>query len=150
MVASRKINDLISIARRLGGLLETENRALREHRAADVKSLLEEKTSLCRAYESKILALDELSRTPDRFDDVDSGLIERLQGMGEKVQFLIEENSCLLKVSIEANKRVLDAVAEAIKESSAAAGIYTARGAVAPGNTTAASQTTPISVNRSL
>jgi len=45
---------------------------------------------------------------------------------------------------------VLDAVAEAIKESGASAGIYTARGAVNPGNTTAASQTTPISVNRSL
>ncbi len=150
MVANRNINDLISIAKRLGGLLETENMALREHRAADVKALLEEKTSLCRTYESRALALDELSRTPDQFEDVDRDLIERLQEMSEKLQFLIEENSFLLKVSIEANKRVLDAVAEAIKENSAAAGIYTARGAVDPGNTTAASQTTPISVNRSL
>ncbi len=150
MVASRKINDLISIAARLGGLLETENKALREHRAADVKPLLEEKTSLCRAYENKVLALDELSRMPDQFEDVDRDPIERLRGLGEKVRLLIEENSRLLKVSIEANKRVLDAVAEAIKENSPAAGIYTARGAVDPGNTKAASQTTPISVNRSL
>lgn len=150
MVASRKITDLISIATRLGGILETENRALREYRAADVKELLEEKTSLCRVYESRVLALDEISETPDQFEDVDRDLIECLQEIGEKIRLLIEENSCLLKVSIEANKRVLDTVAEAIKENSAAAGIYTARGAVDPGNTTAASQTTPISLNRSL
>ncbi|HEC90476.1 MAG TPA: hypothetical protein ENI55_02295 [Alphaproteobacteria bacterium] len=150
MVAKRKINDLISIATRLAGLLETENKALREYRAADVKELLEEKINLCRTYESRVLALDELSRTPDKFEDVDGDMIERLQVTSEKLQFLIEINSRLLKVSIEANKRVLDAVAEAIKESSAAAGIYTAHGAVDPGNTTAASQTTPISVNRSL
>jgi hypothetical protein len=150
MVASRKINDLISIATRLGGLLETENRALREHRAADVELLLEEKTGLGRAYESRVLALNELSKDPDQFEEVDRDLIERLHGLGEKVQLLIEENSRLLKVSIKANKMVLDAVAEAIKESGGGAGIYTARGAVDPGNTTAASQTTPISVNRSL
>ena len=150
MVTSHKINDLIFIAGRLAGLLETENRALLKHRVADVKPLLEEKTKLCRAYESRVLALNKLSETPDQFKSVDRDLIERLHGMGEKIQSLIGENSRLLKVSIEANKRVLDAVAEAIKESGNAAGIYTARGAVEPGNTKAAAQTTPISVNRSL
>lgn len=150
MVASQKVNYLIPIATRLKGLLEAENRALREHRSADVKLLLEEKNSLCRAYESRVLALNELSKEPEQFEGVDRDLIERLHGLSEEVQLLVEENSRLLKVSIEANKRVLDAVAEAIKESGASAGIYTARGAVDPGNTTAASQTTPISVNRSL
>jgi len=150
MDATQKITDLISVMSRMAELLQAENLALREQRAEDVKALLDEKANVSRIYETRVKGLVEISERDESHDEVDPDLRERLIGLGQKTHKLMEENAMLLKVSIEANKRVIDAVAEAVKESRVAAGVYTARGAVDVGNTAAAARTTPISVNRSL
>ncbi len=148
--ASNRVKDLIVITGRLADLLTRENRALREHRPPDVAALLEEKSTLSRVYESRVRGLSEISEKPQAMTQVNADLHERLRNLGEKVNGLMEDNAKLLKNAIEANRRVVEAIAEAVKSSQPGPGTYSADGSVEAGGNAAASQTTSISVNRSL
>ena len=148
--ASNRVKDLIVITGRLADLLTRENRALREHRTPDVTALLEEKNTLSRVYESRVSRLSKISEKPQIMTQVNADLRERLRNLGEKVNGLMEDNAKLLKSAIDANRRVVEAIAEAVKSGQPGPGTYSANGSVDAGGNTAASQTTPISVNRSL
>ncbi len=150
MNTEAKIKDLITLTGNLADLLERENTALREHRPADVAGLLNEKQTLSRVYEARIIRFSKLSETPEAFKDMDPGLLERLKTLGAKVNALMDVNERLLKVAIEANQRVMEAIANAVKSHSPGPGIYSANGAVRDDPGKAASMTSPISVNRSL
>ena len=130
MEAQKRVNDLIVIAGHLATLLERENLALRARRMVEVGDTLSEKNALVRAFESRVEGLAEQA---DDLTQVDPDLRERLAGIGVKVNRLIDENARLLKIAIEANRRVMDSVAEAVKSSRPGASTYSANGAVENG-----------------
>ncbi len=129
MDPTNRVNDLIVITGRLADLLERENDALRNRRNGELNNILDEKVTLGRVYESRIMGLTE---NEDALNDVDPELRERLRGIGEKVNGLIEENASLLRIAIEANRRVVNLIAEAVKASVPSAGTYSQAGTTAP------------------
>lgn len=147
MDPTNRVNDLIVITGRLADLLERENDALRNRRNKELNDILEEKVTLGRVYESRIMGLTEAE---DALDQVDPELRDRLRGIGDKVNGLIEENAKLLKIAIEANRRVVNLIAEAVKASVPSAGTYSPTGAAAPKGHRAAPRNVAISVDRTL
>lgn len=144
--AEGKLRDLIIISSSLIKLLEKENRALRDQKPQEVAALLEEKTKLARAYESRIKGLQE---KPDALAEADAELRERLKLVGEKVADLMEENAKLLKIALSVSRRVMDTVADAVKSVNAGTGAYGANGSIAERNPRAPGGVA-ISVNQSL
>lgn len=147
MDPTNRVNDLIVITGRLADLLERENDALRNRRNQELTEILDEKVTLGRVYESRIMGLTE---EEDALESVDPELRERLRGVGEKVNGLIEENAKLLKVAIEANRRVVNLIAEAVKASVPSAGTYSPTGATGTDDHRAAPKNVAISVDHTL
>jgi len=147
MDPTRRIHDLIDITERLANLLMRENQALRDKRAQEAVQYLEEKNNLSRIYETR---LKNFSEQPEAYRDVDVGLRTRLREMGEKVNAMISENARLLKVTIEANRRIVELVADAVKEQQSGPGIYSAKGAPKVNDLHSAPQNLALSVDRSL
>ena len=147
MDPTKRVNDLIVITGRLADLLERENVALREKQNKELNEILDEKVTLGRFYESRIMGLTE---DPEALDNVDKELLERLRGIGEKVNGLIEDNAKMLKIAIEANRRVVNLIAESIKASVPSAGTYSPTGATGTQDHRAAPKNVAISVDHTL
>lgn len=147
MDPTKRVNDLIVITGRLADLLERENLALINKQNQDLYDILDEKVTLGRVYETRIMGLTEDS---EALDGVDPELLERLRDMGKKVNGLIEENAELLKVAIETNRRVVDLIAEAVKASTPSAGTYSQTGATEMPNHRAAPKNVAISLDHTL
>jgi len=147
MDLSEKLLGLIEITERLAELLHKENNALRERRADEAVQYLDEKNELARIYESRVKGLPN---NPDIMDEIPSELRERLRQIGEKVNLLVEENGRLLKITIDANRRVVELVAEAVKTQKQGTGIYSANGLADGGKRSSAPQNMAISVNQTL
>ena len=147
MDPTKRVNDLIVITGRLADLLERENLALRNKKNQDLNDILDEKVTLGRVYETRIMGLAEDS---EALESVDSELLERLQGIGKKVNGLIEENAELLRVAIETNRRVVDLIAKAVKNSVPSAGTYSQTGAAETRDHRAAAKNVAISLDQTL
>ena len=126
MDPTNRVNDLIVITNRLADLLTRENDALGNRKYSKINEILDEKVTLGRVYESRIMGLTD---DPAALKEVDADLRDQLRSLGEKVNGLIEENAQLLKIGIEANRRVVNMIAEAVKASVPSAGTYSANGA---------------------
>lgn len=150
MNVANRVNSLIDITSHLADLLERENHALRGRDSENVTSLLEDKKSLTRAYESRVEGLDELLGDSESVNKLDRELRERMRKIGNKLNVLIEENAMLLRATIDANKRVVDIVAEAVKKSQPGPGTYSARGSVEKGGGGAMSRNVAFSLDRQL
>ena len=147
MKATNRVNDLITITGRLASLLERENDALRNRRNKELNEILDEKVTLGRVYESRIMGLTE---DETALADIDPELRERLRAVGEKVNGLIEENAALLKIAIEANRRVVNLIAEAVKSSVPDTGTYSDKGATGTFDHRAAPKNVAISIDQTL
>ena len=147
MDPTKRVNDLIVITGRLADLLERENVALREKQNKELNEILDEKVTLGRVYESRIMGLTE---DPEALDNVDKELLERLRGIGMKVNGLIEDNAKMLKIAIEANRRVVNLIAEAVKASVPSAGTYSPTGATGTDDHRAAPKNVALSVDHTL
>ncbi len=146
MDPTNHVNDLIVITNRLVNLLERENDALSNRKYSEINEILDEKVTLGRVYESRIMGLTDDAAA---LGQVEGDLRDRLRGLGEKVNQLIEDNSVLLKTGIEANRRVVNMIAEAVKASVPSAGTYSANGATGA-EQNAASKNIAISIDHSL
>lgn len=142
-----RIKDLILITGRLAELLRRENKALRDRRSDELKTLLDEKSTLGRVYETRLQGLidDEVD-----FSGVDPEMRERLREAADQVRGMMDENAKLLKVAIAANKRVVDMIASAVKRSTPTAGTYSKKGAVGSDGYRAAKQNVAFSLDRTL
>ena len=114
MDPTNRINDLIVISNRLVDVLERENEALSNRKYSEINDILDEKVTLGRVYESRIMGLSD---EETNLNEVDGELRDQLRELGTKVNTLIENNSVLLKIGIEANRRVVNMIAEAVKAS---------------------------------
>ena len=146
MDPTNRVNDLIVITNRLADLLERENDALGNRKYSGINEILDEKITLGRVYESRIMGLTD---DPAALQQVDVELRDRLRSLGEKVNGLIEKNATLLKTGIEANRRVVNMIAEAVKASVPSAGTYSANGATGV-EQQAASKSVAISIDHTL
>ncbi|MBC8337881.1 MAG: flagellar export chaperone FlgN [Rhodospirillales bacterium] len=146
MDPTNRVNDLIVITKRLTGLLERENDALSNRKYSEINEILDEKVTLGRVYESRIMGLAD---DPTALNEVDGELRDQLRTLGEKVNALIADNSQLLKIGIEANRRVVNMIAEAVKASVPSAGTYSATGSGAL-DQQAAAKSVAISIDHTL
>ena len=147
MDANHRLSDLITITERLAELLHRENDALRNRRSKDVHDLLDEKATLSRVYETRFKALSD---NPELIGEADLDIRERLQAAGIKVQELMDENAKLLKAAIEANRRVVELIADAVREQQPSAGVYGANGITSADGAAAAGQRVAFSLDQSL
>lgn len=113
MDATKRVDDLIMITGRLADLLEKENALLREKRHSELGVILDEKETLARVYESRIMGLAE---NEVALDDVDEALRTQLGDLGMRVDGLMVENTRLLQGAILASQRVMELVQEAVQE----------------------------------
>lgn len=147
MNATGRITDLIEITERLEALLTKENRALSERDAKEATHYLDEKNSLSRIYESRIKGITD---NPAALAEVDPELRNTLRERGEKVNLMIQENAQLLKITIEANRRVVEMVAEAVKSQQPGPGTYSAKGTSNKADVHSAPRNLALSLDRSL
>ena len=146
MNAATRVNDLIVIGGRLAELLKEENESLRARRAKDVAGLLEDKTALSHAFESRFKGLAD---KPDELAGIDTEQGERLRGMAERIHALTEDNDRLLKVALAAHEKLVESIAEAVKSSQPGPSIYTRAGRRGTA-TDGVAKGTPISLDRAL
>lgn len=125
MEPTKRVNDLIVITERLTELLERENGLLRERRHTELGLIIDEKVTLGRVYESRVLGMADAG---DEIQTVDEALRDRLVEVGKRVNELMDENAMLLQVAITASKRVIDLISEAVKDVSNSNGTYDKRG----------------------
>lgn len=121
MDATTRVDDMIVILERFAEVLEQENAALKAHRSAEVQSLLEDKSALSRVYESRARSL---MGHPEDLAKVEPKLRHRLKELNRKADGLVAENATLLKVSIEAQKRVVEVIRDAVKDAQPGAKTY--------------------------
>jgi len=146
MNSNERLNDLIELTETLASLLMQENRALREKRSSEATGLLEKKNELCRIYEARI---QNLGNAPEQIAKAAPEQIKKLRELGEKVNLMLDENAGLLKITIEANRRVVNMVADAVKAQQPGPGTYSAKGMSGRGDHHSAPTSLAISVDRS-
>lgn len=147
MNATGRITDLIEITERLETLLTKENKALSDRDAKEATLYLDEKNSLSRIYESRIKGITD---NPAALAEVEPELRNTLREQGEKVNLMIQENAQLLKITIEANRRVVEMVAEAVKSQQPGPGTYSAKGTSNKADVHSAPRNLALSLDRSL
>lgn len=147
MDATGRVNDLIEITERLEALLTKENKALSDKDAKVATSYLDEKNNLSRIYESRTKGImDNISALAS----VEPELRTKLRELGEKVNVMIRQNAQLLKITIDANRRVVEMVAEAVKSQQPGPGIYSAKGTANKSDVHSAPRNMSLSLDQSL
>jgi hypothetical protein len=147
MDATGRANDLIEITERLASLLTKENKALNDKDANEATRYLDEKSNLSRIYETRIKGMID---NPSALAAVAPELREKLRELGETVNVMIQENARLLKITIEANRRVVKMVAAAVKTQQPGPGIYSAKGTADKNDVHSAPRNLALSLDRSL
>ena len=147
MDPNNRLNDLIVITDRLVDLVERENDALKNHKTEVIHTLLDDKATLARVYETRLKGLAE---KPEILEDADPVLREKLRHFAEKVETLILENGKLLNVAIEANRRVVDLIADAVQAQQPNAGTYSSDAQASNNGANAASQRVALSLDQTL
>ncbi len=147
MNATGRINDLIEITERLEALLTKENKALSEINAREAIKYIEEKNNLSRIYESRIKGIMD---NTSALSSVEPELRLKLRELGEKVNVMIRENAQLLKITIDANRRVVEMVAEAVRSQQPGPGIYSSKGTANKADVHSAPRNMALSLDQSL
>lgn len=145
MSAKQRVDDLIALSGRLADVLAQENDALRAKKPAVIVSLLDHKLALCRAYENRFKLIAE---KPASLNDVDAEGRNRLKGLGETIHGLMEENAVLLRAAIEAHRRIMDVIGDAVRSAKPSANTYSRKGVA--GVASRRSEPAPLTLDRSL
>ncbi|MEK9753049.1 MAG: hypothetical protein VW338_07550 [Rhodospirillaceae bacterium] len=147
MDANNRLNDLITVTGRLVELLKRENEALRAHKSSVVHELLDEKTALSRVYENRFKSLAE---HPELLAETDQGLRDQLAELAGEVEGLMAENAKLLRAAIEANRRVVELIADAVRNQQPSAGTYSADAVTARDGANASGRRVALSLDQTL
>jgi len=123
--AKTRVDDLLFIAAHLIDILEQENTALTHNKIDVVGDLLEQKIKLSRAYEIRVIGMEQSGQT---LAGIEPALIEDLKQQSARLQSLVESNARELKVGIETGKRYMEALADGVKAATRNAGTYGANG----------------------
>lgn len=147
MDAEKRLQDLISVTQRLIDVLERENALLREHAYGEIQHLLDEKEIIARVYEARIMHLKE---HPGELDGANEETRATLKELSEQVDGLIKENGAMLQTSIVTSKRIIDMVADALREKTIETGTYANGGRNRPKPAGNKHRVAAISINETL
>lgn len=147
MTTESRINDIILITERLTDVLERENTALKDRRNRDLHDLLDDKVTLSRVYETR---MQYFSKHPDELINTTPELRQKLSEMANYISALLQENAKMLKVSIEANRRVVDMIAEAVKTATPGPGTYGSKGTTGLSESKSQAQGLALSIDQTL
>ena len=147
MDANNRLKDLITITGRLVELLERENNALATHQNQVIHELLDEKAALSRVYETRFKSLAE---QPEILAETDHQLRKKLVELAGQVEGLMDENANLLHTAIEANRRTVDLIAEAVRNQQPSAGTYGADAVTSEDGANASGQRVALSLDQTL
>ena len=125
MSSESKVDDIMLIIERLSDVLERENAALKDRKIQEVHALLDDKVTLSRVYETRMQYYNE---NPDELTNIAPELSDKLCTKGAKISKLLQENAVMLKVAIEANRKVVDMIAAAVKSATPGPGTYGSNG----------------------
>lgn len=125
MDPEKRMADLISITSRLVDVLERENAILKERRHNDLADLLDEKETIGRVYQARIMGLQE---DPEQLKDVDETERLKLKDLAHSVDKLVSENARMLEAAMYASKRIVEMVAEAVRDTTNSSGTYSQQG----------------------
>lgn len=147
MDTREKVSNLLTVIQRLGGILTKENAALARHRPDLIEPSLLEKQKLSKAYELLAKALQDEA---EDVKELDKAVRERLSTAMTSLDELTEQNAKLLKIAIDANQRVLDAIAKAAQTTMPQNNSYSRNGSIGPTPSQSVAHGMPLSVNQTL
>ncbi|OFX12524.1 MAG: hypothetical protein A2516_08175 [Alphaproteobacteria bacterium RIFOXYD12_FULL_60_8] len=125
-----KADQVLEVAEMLLDLLDEENEALTHHDDAKVVQLADRKDGLARLYADH---MNSIARAPSLLDDISDEQREDLKGVAEDLKEAGELNIRLLKGEMEANRRLMRAIVDAVKEKHAETSIYARDGSIEDG-----------------
>jgi hypothetical protein len=128
MDTTKRMADLVSVTTRLINVLERENEILLERRHSELSLILDEKETIARVYQARIMGLEETPKLLDGASDEEKATLFEL---AKKADRLMNENARMLEVAIVVSRRVVDLVAEAVAEAAPKSGAYSAKGRTA-------------------
>ena len=125
MDSTKRINDLIVVTERLIAILDKEKEILEERRYSELAAILDQKATIGRVYESRVMGFAE---NVGELHDVDDELRDHLSELANTVDERMAENTQMLKVAIIASRRVVELIADAVQSTAPTAGTYSSRG----------------------
>lgn len=147
MDTKEKVANLLSVTHRLCEILARENAFLMQRQPERIGVSADEKIRLSKAYE---LLTQSLTDDPALPGEIEEPVRERLVSTVRKMEELATQNAKSLKVAIEANTRLMKAVANAVKTCSPQHNSYGRDGMVSQPTARAGYGTSPLSVNQTL
>jgi hypothetical protein len=112
--ASRETADsLIRITERLSSLMNQEVELLRGRRARDIKALQGDKESLAAVYQRMML---DLQNDPGMLDGLDPDRREAMLRAAHNLEVAAADNAIALHSALQANQRLMQAIAEAVRD----------------------------------
>lgn len=106
-------DNLIRVTERLSHLMDREVELLRGRRARDIQALQGDKESLAAVYRRM---MQDVQETPDLLHDLDDGRKTALVRAAKNLEAAAAGNAIALHSAIQANNRLMEAIAEAISK----------------------------------
>jgi len=110
---SETADNLIRVTERLSSLMSQEIDLLRGRRARDIRALQGDKESLAAVYQRM---MRDLQADPTLLDGLDDGRKNALLRAAHTLEEAAADNAIALHSAIQANHRLMEAIAEAVKE----------------------------------
>ena len=120
MDADKRMADLINVTKRLIDVLEREHELLSDRRHSELSVLLDEKETI-----GRVMGLQE---NPEQLKGADETARSELKELAVQVDDLMRRNARMLEAAMSASKRIVDLVAEALRDTANAAGTYSKGG----------------------
>lgn len=120
-----RVDELLFLGSHLIELLERENVALANQDLGPVREMVEQKTMLSRAYELRVLGMEQSGQD---FSDIDPDQIAALKAQSERLEELVEINAKNLKIGLETGRRFMEVLADTVKTAEHPAGTYNNNG----------------------
>ncbi len=109
--SSEAADNLIRVTERLSKLMNHEVELLRGQRARDIKALQGDKESLAAVYQRMML---DLQASPGMLEGLDDGRRTALLRAAENLEAAAADNAIALHSAIQANSRLMEAIADAV------------------------------------
>jgi hypothetical protein len=136
---------LTGAAGRLADLLHDEVQLLQTMRAGDIEARLPDKRAAVKDYRD---LLDQLAERPGLLGDLDPQARAGLEATAERLADAAQANARALQAGIDANARLVKAIALAVRDEQLGGGRYLANGS--PTDGAPANQPVAVSVNQVL
>ena len=126
--SSETADNLIRVTERLSNLMTQEIDMLRGRRARDIRALQGDKESLAAVYQRM---MQDLQANPALLEGLDDGRRTALLRAAHHLEEAASDNAIALHSAIQANHRLMEAIADAVKQRSSENAPYTRRGQLA-------------------